>query len=553
MTTDLDIDRLEVTVRGGGSRAREIAAGLARVAGSALEAATSPISDLSTGLWCIRRLDVVVGLEPGEADAVLGRAWADAVVAAIRQAAIRSDRADAVVHYCDRRDALIDLVAELAAGRRDRAWAWRRLDLVGVEPNDDPLPVLLEALGRRPDDAVPAVVAATARVGIEVLDRVLGSQGWAAIADIASSSSASGGTGEPAAAARRADGLISPDPAARRSSPAAQARAVVAASGFAAQVGRSRVRATRSTLLSWAALVVREVAPSRTGYRGRDAIAAVADELTFLTAAPARPGLPPAPSPGAPDPAPPHDEPPVLPIAAPGTAVDPDGQPEPAPDLPAPVTAAPSDGRRRSVDTPGGSSDDGPSTLDPLGTVSGRRSEPTEELPEDRSGEPTAWAGLAFLLATAADAGLPERAVTAEALETKPLPWVMHWLGRVIAPIAADDPALLVLAGLDRVSAEAVLDAAPATEGERRALDELARRWIAVTAERLAEAGAAADDARAQVNAVAARPGRVVAEPSWTDVVMSLSSVDLVVRRAGLDLDPGWVPWLGTVVRYVYE
>jgi hypothetical protein len=33
---------------------------------------------------------------------------------------------------------------------------------------------------------------------------------------------------------------------------------------------------------------------------------------------------------------------------------------------------------------------------------------------------------------------------------------------------------------------------------------------------------------------------------------MPLDEVDLDVRRAGLDLDPGWVPWLGTVVRYVY-
>ena len=25
------------------------------------------------------------------------------------------------------------------------------------------------------------------------------------------------------------------------------------------------------------------------------------------------------------------------------------------------------------------------------------------------------------------------------------------------------------------------------------------------------------------------------------------------VRRAGLDLDPGYVPWLGCVVRFLYE
>jgi hypothetical protein len=28
--------------------------------------------------------------------------------------------------------------------------------------------------------------------------------------------------------------------------------------------------------------------------------------------------------------------------------------------------------------------------------------------------------------------------------------------------------------------------------------------------------------------------------------------VDIEVRRAGLDLDPGWVPWLGRVVTFGY-
>jgi hypothetical protein len=36
-------------------------------------------------------------------------------------------------------------------------------------------------------------------------------------------------------------------------------------------------------------------------------------------------------------------------------------------------------------------------------------------------------------------------------------------------------------------------------------------------------------------------------------VHLSLDDVDLDVRRAGLDGDPGWVWWLGQVVRFVYE
>ena len=29
--------------------------------------------------------------------------------------------------------------------------------------------------------------------------------------------------------------------------------------------------------------------------------------------------------------------------------------------------------------------------------------------------------------------------------------------------------------------------------------------------------------------------------------------LDLDIRRAGLDIDPGWLPWLGRVVRFRYE
>jgi hypothetical protein len=41
--------------------------------------------------------------------------------------------------------------------------------------------------------------------------------------------------------------------------------------------------------------------------------------------------------------------------------------------------------------------------------------------------------------------------------------------------------------------------------------------------------------------------------PGWVEVYLPLDGVDVAVRRAGLDVDPGWVPWLGTVVMFRYE
>jgi hypothetical protein len=49
------------------------------------------------------------------------------------------------------------------------------------------------------------------------------------------------------------------------------------------------------------------------------------------------------------------------------------------------------------------------------------------------------------------------------------------------------------------------------------------------------------------------RSGTIVADPGWVDVRLSLREVSTEVRRAGLDLDPGWISWLGVVVRFVYE
>jgi hypothetical protein len=36
------------------------------------------------------------------------------------------------------------------------------------------------------------------------------------------------------------------------------------------------------------------------------------------------------------------------------------------------------------------------------------------------------------------------------------------------------------------------------------------------------------------------------------DLLLDNRHADVRVRRAGLDLDPGWVPWLGRVVLHHY-
>ena len=49
------------------------------------------------------------------------------------------------------------------------------------------------------------------------------------------------------------------------------------------------------------------------------------------------------------------------------------------------------------------------------------------------------------------------------------------------------------------------------------------------------------------------RPARLALTPTHADVRAGLGAIDLRVRRAGLDIDPGWVPWLGRIVAFHYD
>lgn len=48
------------------------------------------------------------------------------------------------------------------------------------------------------------------------------------------------------------------------------------------------------------------------------------------------------------------------------------------------------------------------------------------------------------------------------------------------------------------------------------------------------------------------RPGRIAISRTHLDVSFDLRQADIRVRRAGLDLDPGWLPWFGHVVTFHY-
>lgn len=555
---------------------------------------------LPRGYWCLRRLDVRVTLDLGQHDASLARSWADvlagAVVAAVRPSGSVHDPWSAV-HYAHELDALADALSGLARGSVGNLWAWRQ---VGVLDPGDPAPAgaaALTALRRRPGLALGAVVRTVRSCGLPALDRLLGDAGWVELADLVWSA-ASGESLEaaPTDATGPGAGTGSPwYPAARRA---------VAASALGGAMIRTRMSPSGSTLAAWAVLVAVHTDPSlprRTG--SRHLLGAIREELAGALHPPVGPR--PAESltggPGE-DAQGPTARITHSPSGRPGDRAHPGYRVVAAP----PVTAGPTDVPPTVLAPPvlrpapgpgmGSGADQGPDrdragrggladteglTALPTAPISAppRESAPAggghaagADDPEPSDGEPpgapTDWAGLPFLLATAAAAGLPGVAVEAAELAARPLPWILHAASRALAGPAPggpepDDPGLLVLVGLDSSRAAVVLGAPGATAHEHAAVEVIAARWLEVTASRLSAADEPGDRptvtptgrteaARQVVLPVLRRPGLVRADPGWLEVHLPLAGVDPVVRRAGLDLDPGWVPWLGAVVRYVY-
>jgi hypothetical protein len=58
--------------------------------------------------------------------------------------------------------------------------------------------------------------------------------------------------------------------------------------------------------------------------------------------------------------------------------------------------------------------------------------------------------------------------------------------------------------------------------------------------------------ARQGLHALIRRPGRVHISRTHLTACFDLSQLDLRLRRLALDVDPGWVPWMGRVVQFSY-
>jgi hypothetical protein len=144
--------------------------------------------------------------------------------------------------------------------------------------------------------------------------------------------------------------------------------------------------------------------------------------------------------------------------------------------------------------------------------------------------------------------GLAQSAGADARLANRGLRWVLHQLGMALTGADAADPAVLAFAGLPPDASPPSAQETPATASEREAI---AKTGAAITAAVRGLLGGDDPDA-ALIAFVCRHPADIVAEPGWIEVRFPLDQVSTDLRRAGLDRDPGWVPWLGAVVRFVY-
>ena len=124
------------------------------------------------GCWavCLAEVYVEVSLDPGRRSECV-RAWAEALVGAVREAVVEGTSRPAevagLVVYRTEGEALVDLLTAVASGETTRAWAWRQIGLirptVGVVLSD-----VVDALVARPR-SVPAVLGAVDEQVLRVL------------------------------------------------------------------------------------------------------------------------------------------------------------------------------------------------------------------------------------------------------------------------------------------------------------------------------------------------------------------------------------------------
>ncbi len=495
----LDISRLHATYRlapsqrGVRDRLDRI---LEEVVGDGLDDALDASAALTADeVVCVRSLTVPVVIRLDMTDRAASQAWGAVVVRALEAAIARGG--PGVVRYPSRHHAFVDLAVSAARDDVERTWAWRGLGIWHLPDGAASGPTLravVRVLSAEPATIIPVLRALAAEGLAERFIRGIGEEGVLALAGAAvvaaqvPADSLDQGLDVVTAARETADRLI--------------ARSVLG--GPSLTIGAALGSSARRAL---AVLLLLEIDPGVVHGRVRatQLVDAISDQIG--------------------------------------------GRPEATVDA----------GRR--ADSRRGAGDGGPTVAATTGTgrevaaspspadIPAEIARPTVAATHARVHGDTDSAGLLYLVRVIGQLGIPAELASAPAYGHRPVRWWLHRIAMTLAAIRANDPAALAFAGLAPDARPPSVDEPDATPAERRAARRFATRIALALARQLDRRG---ESPRAVLGSVCARHGEIVADPGWFEVRMPLHAVDIAIRRAGLDLDPGYVPWLGVVLRFGY-
>lgn len=172
-------------------------------------------------------------------------------------------------------------------------------------------------------------------------------------------------------------------------------------------------------------------------------------------------------------------------------------------------------------------------------------------LPGTHERVPTAWGGLLFLLPLIPPSQCLSRLqqlADHSALPADALPRLLWQLGHLHLGVPASDAALRAFCGGWQPHAT-LLD----EHGCVRLPPPLASLARDTAAELFRLLLLRLPDGEPDFATLCRRPGMLQFEAGWIELHLPLQSADTRLRRAALDLNPGWLPWLGCVVRFSYE
>ncbi len=471
---------------------------------------------------CVRAVAVPVHLDLSRSDASLAAAWIDAFAEAVGRRV--SESGHDVVHYRSRAEALLDMAVGVATDDLDRAWAWSQLGLWCGSPQAsaaDAREQLLLGLMAAPEQVVPVLVSLAGR-GILLHVTEPGTGAWWRAVAVAALRWA----GVDPAVLDSGDPLARPATGRARWAPADE-HATTGHRGDGPPWARTRADAIVSSSVLSHAVVTAAVALQAPVARAVAILSvleadpgalAVEDPTELVRAvhgALARAASPSSRRAGASGRVHEEHRPGRVPGPGFGTGAGAAAHVDRRPDDPGPVASGPI-----------------------------RR-------PDAGSGR-TAAGGLLFLLHLLDDVGAGAAITATFGGGSRSVRWTLHHLGLALAPLEADDPAALAFAGLPPGTPPPSVESDPATMPERAAIDAMAASMVLALRDRLRGSVRLEQPDGDLLRSVWRRDAEVVAEPPWIDVHLDIDDVAVDLRRAGLDLDPGHVPLIGAVVRFVY-